>query len=444
MRPPGQSRSRGAFFNRLMSIAASSRAAIAEQLGLSITGIIITVTVARVLGPAEQGLFTLALSFATILALIFHGSIGIAVTNISSRNPETRPALIGNSITLAFIWGAIVMTLAAVFLAGYRKSFIPEMTDRLWIIVLLAIIPLILQEFSRGIILGMNAVRKLGLTLLGRDLFLLFLVLLVIKSGEYSAVKFASIWLIVAAMGSSLLLIQTIRIVGESPFVDPGLIRQMVKVGLQSHRLHLFSLLRLRFDPLLLALFLTSSDIGTYSIALAMVAFLWYLPLLPGQILLPYLAEYGAEMGHDLTALFTRLGFAIVSGAGILLGLFGHWFIMLLPGQDYYPAYQAFILMLPGAVIYSLATILSCDFFGREVHRYGAIISFGVFVLNLVAAILLIPRFGIGGAAAASSVTNCLVGLMYLHSFMAESGMRIGELLIPKKADLQLLFRRSF
>ena len=63
--------------------------------------------------------------------------------------------------------------------------------------------------------------------------------------------------------------------------------------------------------------------------------------------------------------------------------------------------------------------------------------------VNVVLNLLLIPRYGVVGAAVASSATYLLVGTMIAIVFIRHSGRGLVELLLPRRSDLDAYTSRA-
>src|SRR3546814_12451065 len=90
-------------------------------------------------------------------------------------------------------------------------------------------------------------------------------------------------------------------------------------------------------------------------------------------------------------------------GACVTMAVIGEWLIVTLFGAAYQPAYPALLALLPGLFGLCYASILRLDLLGK--NRPGTVsLLMGVgALLNLTLNLILIPRFGIVGDAAASS-----------------------------------------
>ncbi len=418
-------------------------AAFTSQLGMLVGGVLITVLIARSLGPSGKGIFTLTMSVATTITTLVHFSISAGNAHYCGRQPEMRSAMVGNSIALALIWGGLVTGACALFLRGEWVRHLAGLDQRLWWMALVAVIPLLLLEFSNGLVIGMDRIRRFSLITLGQEIALLIGLAVLVLRGAMSPHTAVALCVTMTLLGGLFMLFHAISQLESAPYVDSAAFIKVVGMSIPSHVAYLFATLRLRADPVLIAMFLQSADVGYYSIATAMVAALRYLPNAIYIVLLPLVSGRGDEAGNEFTPVIVRLVFGLVVLAAFFLGLTGKWLISTFVGERYLPALPALLLLLPGATIYSLAIMLSGDLMGRGRPQYGLIVSTVAFFANILAYILLIPRFGIAGAAAASSVTSAFAGLMFLHYFLQESGASLSDVLLPRMSDIRLILNRS-
>lgn len=429
--------------NRSESLTSKLVAAFSSQVGLFIGDVLITILVARTLGPAGKGLFSLTATVAATVTILTHLSLSTGATHLAGRFPHLRPALAGNSLALAIGWGGIVTAIFALCLTGSWPQHLAALDARLWGMALAAVIPLLLLEYGNGLVLGMDQIKLFSYTNLARETLLLLALAGLAFAGVMSAYTTAAVWVTSALVAGIFLFISTIRRLDSPPFVSIPTLKSTLRLSLQTHTANLFGSLKLRADPIMLGLFMQATDVGYYSIATAMVMSLWYLPAAVAQVLLPLVSGRGDIEGNRLTPLITRVSFGAVAVLAVIMALTSKWVIVLLIGEKFLPAVQPLLILLPGTTIFSLAKILSSDLMGRGLPKYGMMISMIAFLVNILAGILLIPKFGMAGAAAATSVTHAFSGLMFLHYFLVESGASASEVLIPRREDFDLLLRRS-
>ena len=90
------------------------------------------------------------------------------------------------------------------------------------------------------------------------------------------------------------------------------------------------------------------------------------------------------------------------------MGAIGKPFNELVYTSDFSPAYSALLVLLPGVVLLGGGKVLTNELAGRGYAHYNSINSGLALVATLVLDVLLIPRYGITGAALASSIAYAL------------------------------------
>jgi O-antigen/teichoic acid export membrane protein len=118
------------------------------------------------------------------------------------------------------------------------------------------------------------------------------------------------------------------------------------------------------------------------------------------------------------------------------MALIGEWLIVTLFGVAYQPAYPALLALLPGLFGLCYASILRLDLLGKD--RPGSIsllVGLGA-LLNLTLNLLLIPIYGIVGAASASSIAYLAVTVALLVLYCRLSGVPAWQTLIILPSDL--------
>jgi O-antigen/teichoic acid export membrane protein len=115
------------------------------------------------------------------------------------------------------------------------------------------------------------------------------------------------------------------------------------------------------------------------------------------------------------------------------------WLGIHLVLPDYTGSLPAFLVLLPAVVSLSLGKIMTSYISGRGKPgpvSVGAIITL---VLNLVANVILIPRYGIVGAATASLISYTAMTAMMVVVACRISGLSPADLIVPRKAELVMV-----
>jgi len=416
------------------------------QLGILIFGIGVQIVIARALGPTGKGLFSLTVAVAVTLATLTHLSLATGNSHFMGRYPSERRALVGNSFLIAFVWGAVVTVVVLILRNKVALEYQPKISPQLWGMALITIIPLLLLEYSNGLVMGLDWIKRLNLSLVLKETLILIGALWLVLTGHLSVESAIAVWVVSVVIVALFQALSAWSRVGLSITISPGLFGSMTLFSIQSHAANIFGFLKFRFDFFLIDYFLNSSELGIYSIAVIMVQVLWYLPKAIAQILVPHISWGGKKAAVELTPLLCRFGFTVAVIGGCLLCLLGRPLIGLLFTDSFLPAYMILLLLIPGAIIFSFAGMLSGDLIGRGLPRYAMFTSIFAFVLNVAVNLLLIPKYGLSGAAIASSLTHAFSGLMFLYYFLRESGVGLRETLFLKRNDiieLMQLMRRK-
>jgi O-antigen/teichoic acid export membrane protein len=180
-----------------------------------------------------------------------------------------------------------------------------------------------------------------------------------------------------------------------------------------------FAELMRRFDKLLVGHFMTSSDVGIYSIAftfaelmsIGLVALsLLYYPIIAG-----FLQKQKKKLIGQMFESITRLSFIITFPIFLLIILFAEETLNILYGPSYMPGRIALIILSFGTMIsvFLGPTMYTLEVF-KEPKKIFYVIVFTA-LLNLILDLILIPQYGIVGAAAAATISVIVQSIIFFH-----------------------------
>lgn len=197
------------------------------------------------------------------------------------------------------------------------------------------------------------------------------------------------------------------------------------------------AMLEMRVDIVMLGILATASAAGVYSVAVAVVELLWFIPRAAETPLLSRFLHSRPEEGVALVAVSVRL--TVVLQAAMLLGAL----VLLKPaialvfGPAFGGAPQLFWVLAPGVVANGLVGPLISYLTARG-HLFPGL-SGATVAANIFLNALLIPSMGAAGAALASSVTYTAGSAWLVWRFRKETGCGLGELFVPRPGDFRAL-----
>ncbi|MGH8379959.1 lipopolysaccharide biosynthesis protein [Pseudomonas sp.] len=404
------------------------------------------VLLARILGPSERGLFALLSTLPDLISAATSGGLNTAVGYQAAKQRS-----MGLLLSQVLIFGCLVagaLTLVCVALAREFGSEL-EVTSQLGLLAWLLLLAVPLTVLKSGLLTLHNASGGVGAfnaLRLSESLAPLLLFLGLFWMWQHAALEAALIsWL----LGLSLVVVLGLFWLGRQHSIrlcwDRSGQRELLAYSAKSHPDLLFQQLILRSNYLFISAMLGSTALGHYAMASAAAELLLIVPEAVTTPLMKRLLQQDAGM-DKITPLALRLTATVMLGACLSMALIGEWLIVTLFGAEYQPAYPALLALLPGLFGLCYASILRLDLLGK--NRPGTVsLMMGIgAALNLLLNIVLIPAYGIVGAAMASSIVYLLVTLAMLLLYCKLSGVPLWQTLLVLPSDLaplrQMLQRR--
>jgi stage V sporulation protein B len=159
-----------------------------------------------------------------------------------------------------------------------------------------------------------------------------------------------------------------------------------------------------------------------------------------GSLIFPEVARQTDERETSLTERAVRATLVLIAGAGLALGLVAEPFLAIAFGPEFADGSLALRILLVAMLPLSVARILAGDLKGRG--RPGTVsAAMGIAaIVTIVLDLLLIPRLGIAGAAAASVVAYSIAAAVLAISFVRLTGAD-ARALVPGPSDAAAVVR---
>ncbi|MDR1888042.1 MAG: oligosaccharide flippase family protein [Zoogloeaceae bacterium] len=423
---------RGSFFsNMILSVG--------TRVLMTLLRLVRNILLARLLGPADRGLFALLNALPELVAAITSGGLNTAIGYQMAHRRS-----IGALLTQLLVYGclpATLLTLTAVALlrgVGEDWELTRQLAEQLGTLAWLLLLAVPLVVCKSGLLTLHNADGRVevfnALRLLESFVPLLLFILL------WLALPRA----LMAALSSWLLGLMVVVVVGVCWLArfhslrlcwQPKQQKELLQYGASSHPEVLFQQLLLRADYLLVGAFLSPGALGHYAMASAAAELLLIVPEAVTTPLMKRLLQQEEGM-EKLTPLALRLTATVMFCACVGMALTGKWLIVTLFGIAYAPAYPALLALLPGLFCLCYASILRLDLLGKRRPGSLSLITGGAAALNLLLNFWLIPRLGIVGAGVASSVAYFVAAVAMLRLYCRLSGISGTRLLFMLPDDI--------
>jgi O-antigen/teichoic acid export membrane protein len=411
------------------------------NLGL---GIALSVVLARGLGPADKGLYTMAALFPTLIITFVNLGMGPATVFFSAKDRFPRHVLFGNNTLVGLGLGAIGILAGLVLLSVFPQLVFPEV-DRWLLALALVLVPIDLfrSQIGNQMLLGTRQIGKYNSSsILYSAVFLILLLvaLVAFKAGVKGAIGASVLSSLVL---SAILGIWVWRTVGGfSIRLDRGYFREVLGYGLGTYVGNVIGFLNYRIEILLLGALMPSTAIGFYSISVGLAERLWLVSQSASTMIFPVISAMETEKERqELTPLVSRNVLLITGMGATVLFFLSPWLIELLYSSVYLPSVPLFRVLLPGIVFISASRVLANDIAGRGKPILNAYVGGIGLLLQVGLNLWLVPRFGAMGSAIATTISYGLVLAARVLVYSRLSALTLSKILLPQRSDIRL-YRR--
>lgn len=416
--------------------------ALAGRVGVLVFSVAIQGALAWVLGPSGRGSYAVCLLFATLLATIFTFGVDRAGQYFAASGRMSIGESLRATVFAMLVGGFVAMVVGAVALQTGHPFF--AKADRSSFLVALAVIPVSAVENALIMLLiGMRriawmvivSVTSVAVQLAGVLVFVLVFKLEV--NGALLSIVVAGVAAISVALAFFF----------KAGWLDRGRIRwrsvgALLSYGLKFYVAKLSTMVHFRIGTLILAFFVTPTEIGLFAAASQLIARITIVSKAIETAIFSRVAT--DEAGRPVLVAQTARVTMLAAGAllGVLVAL--SWpIVMIILSPKFLPSLPLMWIIAPGVLVRSTSNVLTAYFMGT--NRPGVCswsVGLGMLV-NFVGIVLLLPRFGLAGAAWAMTLGYVVTGGALALSFRRATGDALTATWRPTKEDVRLLVTAS-
>jgi O-antigen/teichoic acid export membrane protein len=393
--------------------------------------------VARILGPSGRGQLSLLIAAVTALALVSNMGIGLASTYFLAGGKAKLTPLISNSLFWTLVCGVPTAFIFSFFVPRL-DAFLSTGGYHIPVMVASSLLPLyLLSGLLMSILLGLHRIVQVNIVTVAQAAATLLLTMCLMgfwQMGLLGAVV-ATVGGTVAGLVIALVILRHSFTLELRP--HKALLRDSLSFGLRGHAGNIMQFLNYRLNFFIVNALLDVSSVGWYSIAVTLAESVWYIPNAAATILLPRTASSSPEVRRIFTPAVCRHTLFITLAAALLLFLLSRLIIVTLFTEAYLPSLVPLWLLLPGVVALSTSKVLTSDLAGRGAPQYGSYAALIGVIATVSLDLLLIPIYGIAGAAIASSTSYVLATAFTTYHYVRLSENSLSDVLVVKAHDIQ-------
>jgi O-antigen/teichoic acid export membrane protein len=418
-----------------LSIFRQSSTVFAAQVLMLVAGVLSNFIVARLGGPDGKGyIYSLQLFSSSALIFVNFGIGPAAVYHFRRADGLTL-----REITASLLWPSLLLGwVPLATLAVLRRAPLACFHSSLWdgALIAFAAVPALTLVWNLSYLyLAKNEIGGYNL-LRAAQTFLFAPLLLGLLVAHVTQLRLlVTAWIVSAWAPALLAMLPLARAGGVWSLPSRESIRHAFAFAWRSHLGAVVQYLQYRIDVVLILCFLPLRDLGIYSLAIGLTGLLWYVPLSVSQVLLPHVAGSDEADADRITSAFCRASVTSTAVLSLLLAVMSTLVIpWLLPA--FRPAVLLIWILLPGTVVASIFQVLASDLNGRGRPLKTLFPGCAALMLSVAGCSFAIPRFGMIGAAAVTSLAYLLNASLYVHRFCRSRSVSVRCLLLLQTHDL--------
>jgi O-antigen/teichoic acid export membrane protein len=413
-------------------------------------GLITSIILARLLGPSGKGSFDLFFATPALLLTLIGFSLPAGITYFVAKKDISLSQLFFGLFPLIFLQGILALCLLIIVnQTKISSAFLPIEYgySSIYLIFLILLVTLVMS-YLRAIFLGKQIINTLNMTdLLLKSGLLLFLLL---NFGAYYWFKY-SITVVNIVLGNICVMILLIMMLFRKMISLPTAVKiekinlkEIIYYSIPCYFSNAIQFLNYRLDIFLVSLFIGTSGLGLYTIAVSIAQLIWLSSNAIATALFPAIAssQHDSINKAEQIAQLTRFVFF----SSVVLALAFACLSPLIPlfyGESFRPSIKAMLCLLPGITIFTIANILASFFAGIGKPQKNLIVSTSGVVFSVALDLLLIPKWGIIGASITSSISYSISTILLIIFFVQETHIPFSKLLVVNQNDFITAYQKA-
>lgn len=371
----------------------------------------VSLATARYLGPDNFGSINYVAAYVSFFSSITSLGLSVIVIKEVSMGNEDDNEVIWTGILMRFLT-AVLSTVSVIALVSVTDAKDPLIV-RIAVLESIGILASAFDTFMywfQGKLLGKYTSIAGVLAYLGMSLYRIYLL-----ANGADILWFAFATSVDTLILSSVLMIFYIRQNGFHLKVSLALGKRLMRQSYHYMISGLIAILYSKVDQIMLKHMLDSYSVGLYSVALAIAGLWGMIPSAFIQSVSPILykdAEENRQMFYKrLKQSYAGIWLLNVCWS-VFISVFSYWVLYLLYGEKYLGAQGALIIVVWYTGISSIGSLTQVYLATEDKNKYVNYFALAGLATDVILNFLLIPKFGIMGAATATLATYTVIHIV--------------------------------
>lgn len=374
----------------------------------------VTAIVARYLGPEKYGTLMYAVSFVGLFSFLASLGIDQIMYREIIKNPEKEAEILGTSFILKIIGGFLALCITLIFSLFFTENILEKK------LILIISISYIFQAFNilNYVFQARVENKKLSYITITTTIILSLLKLGIVFSNK--GILFLSTVLVIEPIIYGLFFIfyysKYFGNIRKWSF-NVNTAKNIINASLPLMFSSVFVIIYSRIDQVILKNYINTEAVGLYSSAVSLSEVWYFIPTIIVSALFPSIINSQKNNTRTYGKRIIKLTLFLIgisSFIAIVGTVFAKPILNLVFGIDFISAYKALQLYIWSGVGISIGTVIIQYLVAEKLSLVILYISIIGMVLNVTLNIILIPKYGIDGAALATLVSYTVGPLTFL------------------------------
>ena len=403
---PAALRSRIEHRPNLLAILSNTGWLFADKILRMGVGLFVNVWIARYLGPEQFGLWNFAIAFVALFGAFATLGLDNIVVRELVKNPERQNELLGTAFVLKLIGAVIALILAMVAISFVRTGE----TLTLWLVALSAA-GFIFQSFNViDFYFQANVQSKYTVYAANAAFILMTLAKVVLLIFSAPLIAFAWVGLGEVAL-TSIFLMLSYRVNHHTHewHYNVNAAQELLKHSWPLILSGLAIMVYMRIDQIMIGQMLGDNEVGLFSAAVRMSEVWYFIPTAIASSVFPAIIrtkKHSEVLYYQRLQKLFDLMVVLALVVAVPLTFLSDWVVFFLFGENYREASVVLAIHVWGGVFVFLGVASNQWFLAENLQNLAFYRTLLGAILNIGANLILIPMFGIAGAAASTLVSQ--------------------------------------
>lgn len=391
----------------------------------------------RALGADGRGSLTVVGNVTGLFSVLLSPNVPASYYRTLPERKFSPQEYAGNSVLLGAVSGAIILLAFFLSYPLFRDSLYKNTAYLYFLLSFLAVPFLLVRNYLHALIQGFGRMREYNAIVQNEALVGFLFTVSLLLAGMFT-VRNA----LLAGIGIALFsLANTVLYLARHVPAPWRLSWPLLCVSLRDianvHTAGIATFFILKIDVLILNYYVSPALVGCYFVAVSIAEVLFLVPFGTQAVLYSRVSrEESEDAAAEVTVRAGRNTFYIAIAGALLFAATSKVLVLIIGGREYHAAVMPLVVLLPGIVSQCLAMTLTPLCARKGMYRTMSLTAVTVACVNLLLNFLLIPRWGITGAAVATTISYALNAVVWIVLLRGHLPAGPWAMFRPERGDL--------